>query len=125
MEDEVYTHAFIEKWSQYKHIVLPAVVGDDLELRSYSSPNDLSAGAYGIMEPTGVSFYDYATIDLAIIPGVAFDASGSRLGRGKGYYDRLLPKLTAQKTGICFPFQFVEEIPAEEFDVRMDNVIYK
>ena len=123
LEDEVYTHNFIEKWSTCKQIILPVVTGDELELRSYSSPGDLLAGVYGILEPAGTPFLDYNIIDLAIIPGVAFDASGRRLGRGKGYYDKLLPKLTAYKMGICFPFQLVDEIPTEEFDIRMDEVI--
>ena len=121
--DEVHTHDFIEKWSASKQIVLPVVVGDDLELRSYSSPADLSVGAYGILEPTGAPFNNYDTIDLAVIPGVAFDASGNRLGRGKGCYDRLLPKIVAPKIGICFPFQLVDEVPAETFDIQMDEVI--
>jgi 5-formyltetrahydrofolate cyclo-ligase len=123
MKDEVYTHAFIEKWSKQKHILLPVVQGDELKIRSYHDPDDLTVGAYGIKEPTGAVFLDYARIDLIIVPGVAFDTSGSRLGRGKGYYDKLLPELTARKIGICFPFQLLDEIPAEEFDVRMDEVI--
>ena len=75
-------------------------------------------------EPTGALFTDYATIDLVIVPGVAFDRDGNRLGRGKGYYDRLLPRIpSAYKVGICFPFQIVEEVPAEPFDIRMDEII--
>ncbi|MDR3118272.1 MAG: 5-formyltetrahydrofolate cyclo-ligase [Mediterranea sp.] len=124
MEDEVYTHAFIEKWSKRKHILLPVVQGDELEIRSYRNPDDMAVGTYGIKEPTGTAFHDYTQIDLAIVPGVAFDTSGSRLGRGKGYYDKLLPELTAYKIGICFPFQLMDKIPAEEFDVRMDEVIF-
>jgi 5-formyltetrahydrofolate cyclo-ligase len=123
MEDEVYTHAFIEKWSKQKHILLPVVQGDELEIRSYHDSDGLTVGAYGIKEPTGAGFHDYARIDLVVVPGVAFDISGSRLGRGKGYYDKLLPKLTARKIGICFPFQLLDEIPAEEFDARVDEVI--
>lgn len=99
------------------------VVGDELELRLYTGPADLSIGSYGIAEPTGELFTDYAAIDLAVIPGVAFDAVGHRLGRGKGYYDRLLPHIGATKIGICFPFQWVEEVPAEPFDICMDEVI--
>ena len=58
------------------------------------------------------------------ISSVAFDRNGNRLGRGKGYYDRLLPRIpSAYKAGICFPFQLVEEVPAEPFDIRMDEVI--
>lgn len=123
MKDEVFTHSFIEKWSKSKHILLPVVKGDDLELCSYSTIDDLAIGAYGILEPVGTPFREYDKIDLVIVPGVAFDSSGCRLGRGKGYYDRLLPKIAAPKIGICFPFQLVDEIPTEELDVRMDQVI--
>lgn len=126
MKDEVHTHSFIEKWSKRKTIILPVVVGDVLELRHYTGTEDLKPGAYGIAEPTGELFTDYETIDFAVIPGVAFDLSGHRLGHGKGYYDKLLPKLaTAVKAGICFPFQVVEEVPTEPFDILMDIIITK
>ena len=118
------THEFIRKWSREKRILLPVVVGDDLELRLYTGPEDLNPGAYGIEEPTGELFTDYADIDFIAVPGVAFDRNGNRLGRGKGYYDRLLPRIpSAHKAGICFPFQLVEEVPAEPFDIRMDEII--
>lgn len=123
MKDEVQTHAFIEKWSRSKRIILPVVTGDELELRVYTGPQDLAIGSYGIAEPTGAPFTDYGTIDLAVIPGIAFDRYGHRLGRGKGYYDRLLPQIPAPKVGICFPFQLIEEVPAEAFDFRMDTII--
>ena len=124
LKDEVDTHAFIRKWSDKKRVLLPVVVGDDLELRIYSGPEDMATGSYGIEEPTGELFTDYAAIDFIAVPGVAFDAKGNRLGRGKGYYDRLLPRIpSAFKAGICFPFQLVEEVPAEPYDIRMDIII--
>lgn len=124
LADEVDTHEFVRKWSKSKQILLPVVVGDDLELRIYTGPEDLAIGSYGIEEPTGELFTDYAAIDFIAVPGVAFDRNGNRLGRGKGYYDRLLPRIpSAYKAGICFPFQVVEEVPAEPFDIRMDEVI--
>lgn len=124
LKDEVDTHEFIRKWSRLKRILLPVVVGDDLELRVYTGPEDLAIGAYGIEEPTGVRFTDYAAIGFIAVPGVAFDRNGNRLGRGKGYYDRLLPRIpAAYKAGICFPYQLVEEVPAEPFDIRMDEII--
>jgi len=75
-------------------------------------------------EPSGELFTDFDRITLAIIPGMAFDHQGNRLGRGKGYYDRLLPQLShAYKLGLCFPFQLLtEEIPHEPHDCRMDEV---
>jgi 5-formyltetrahydrofolate cyclo-ligase len=94
-----------------------------LELRLYSGRDSLRVGAYNILEPVGPVFSDYDSIDLAVVPGVAFTADGIRLGRGKGYYDRLLPRIKARKIGICFPFQILHSIPAESFDIRMDEVI--
>ncbi len=125
LKDEVCTHAFIEKWSKKKTILLPVVSGDQLELRYYTGVGDLSPGAYGIAEPTGQLVEDYTSIDLVVVPGVAFDKEGHRLGRGKGYYDKLLPRIPAVFAGICFPFQLIDEVPAEPFDIRMDTVITK
>ena len=67
---------------------------------------------------------NYDEIQLAIIPGMAFDRAWHRLGRGKGYYDRLLPKLKkAHLLGICFPFQLLDEVPTEPHDVKMQEVL--
>lgn len=124
LADEVDTHEFIRKWSGEKRILLPVVVGDELELRVYTGTDAMTTGAYGIEEPTGEPFTDYASIDFIVVPAVAFDRKGNRLGRGKGYYDRLLPRIpSAYKAGICFPFQLVEEVPVEPFDICMDTVI--
>lgn len=123
LPDEVNTHAFIERWSLQKQLLLPVVKGDELELRFYKPSDELKVGSYHIMEPEGDKLTDYSQIDLAVIPGVAFDAQGHRLGRGKGYYDRLLPQLNCFKIGICFPFQIVEEVPTDIYDVKMDEVI--
>ena len=111
--------------SEGKTILLPKVVGDNLELYIYS-PDSLQPGAYGIMEPTGDLFPidRYAEITLAIIPGLAFTPSGARLGRGKGYYDRLLPQLTsAYRMGLCFSYQHLSFLPTEEHDILMHTVI--
>lgn len=124
LPDEVDTHDFIRKWSGLKRILLPVVRGNDLELKPYTGDDRLTEGAFHINEPTGTVFTDYAAIDLAVIPGVAFDHWGNRLGRGKGYYDRLLPRIpTAYKLGLCFPFQVVEQIHAEAHDIPMDEVL--
>lgn len=124
LNDEVDTHDFIRKWSKKKQILLPVVVGNELELRLYTGPEDMQIGSYGIEEPMGETYTDYESIDFIVVPGVAFDRKGNRLGRGKGYYDRLLPHIpSAYKAGICFPFQLVEEVPAEPHDIRMDIII--
>ena len=124
LPDEVQTHDFIEHWKNSKQIILPVVVGPtELELRRYTGKQDLAKGAYGIEEPRGEAFEAFQEIELAIIPGVGFDKHGNRLGRGKGYYDRLLTQIRAPKIGICYQFQVAEEIPTDPHDIPMDQVI--
>lgn len=125
LPDEVSTHDFIKEYSKTKTILLPKVIGDgEMEIRRYRGEEDLRLGSFGIMEPCGEIFSDYEHIDLAIIPGMAFDQKGNRLGRGKGYYDRFLSRThNIYKVGICFPFQLVDEVPIEEYDVAMDIVV--
>lgn len=126
LSDEVCTHDTVTRLVQAgKTVLLPRVTGDtDMELRIYTAPADLAAGHYGIMEPTGEVYTDYGRIDVAVVPGMAFDAQGHRLGRGKGYYDRFLPKAAkAYKIGVCFGFQKQETIPTDDNDVTMDCVI--
>ena len=124
LSDEVNTHQFIEEWCLKKQLLLPVVVGEELELRLFQKMNELKIGSFGIAEPTGPLFTDYTKIDFVAVPGMAFDRNGHRLGRGKGYYDRLLPRLTnAYKAGICFPYQVVDEVPVEPTDITMDGII--
>ncbi len=109
-----------------KQLLLPVVVGDDLLLKYYKGGESLCEGAFHILEPTGQTFPRslYGDIELALIPGMAFDHDGHRLGRGRGYYDRLLPRLPhAYKLGICFPFQLLNAVPCEPHDIAMDAVL--
>lgn len=124
LPDEVSTERLIGECAT-KRIVLPRVTGPDtMELRLYTGPESMAEGAFRIMEPTGPAFTEYQEIDLAIIPGMAFDRHGHRLGRGRGYYDRFLPLIPrAYKIGICFPFQLVDSVPTEPTDISMDEVI--
>ncbi len=125
MDDEVYTHDFIRKWANEKVFLLPCVRGDELEIFYYEGEEGMSPGeSFGILEPTGMRCEVLESIDLILVPGIAFDREGNRLGRGKGYYDKILKKTTAWKIGVCFPFQVLEEVPAEIHDVKMDEVIF-
>ena len=128
LPDEVNTHAYIDQLlTEGKKILLPEVIdGENMVIREYTGKHDLKEGAFNIMEPIGSLFPEerYQELDLAIIPGMAFDGNHNRLGRGKGYYDRFLQKIPqVYKIGICFPFQLVEEIPTEETDIKMDAMI--
>ena len=127
LPDEVDVRLLIkDAFESGKKVLLPVVKGDELELHLYEGEASLKEGAFGIMEPTGPLFAPkhYDEIELAVIPGMAFDSAGHRLGRGKGYYDRLLPHLKAAKLiGICFSFQFLDEVPAEAHDISVCKVI--
>ena len=126
LPDEVPTLPLLNRLTtEGKTVLLPRVVSDtDMELRRYTGPNDLEPGAFGIMEPTGELFTDYDLIDVVVVPGMAFDREGHRLGRGKGYYDRFLAQLPhIYKIGICFPFQLVDKVPADAHDMLMDEVV--
>lgn len=123
MPDEVQTHSMLQNWQEDKQCYLPQIDNNLLNIRKYEGENSLRKGAMGIWEPTGTRCTDYSLIDLVIVPGVAFDKEGHRLGRGKGYYDRLLPQIQAPTIGICFHFQLLDKIPTESFDINMSYVI--
>jgi 5-formyltetrahydrofolate cyclo-ligase len=123
LPDEVYSHAFVEKWAAEKRILLPVMCGaNELELRQYRPGCTMNEARFCIREPEGGAVAP-RQVDLIVVPGVAFDRHNHRLGRGKGYYDRLLARMTAFRVGVCFDFQRVEEIPAEEHDAKMDLLI--
>jgi len=125
LPDEVYTHDLIvELVSCGKTVLLPKVVDDvTMILYRYHSDEDLREGAFHIMEPVGELFTDYSRIDTILVPGVAFDACGHRLGRGRGYYDRFLRLCGGRKIGVCFDFQKVKEVPIDENDILMDQIV--
>ena len=85
---------------------------------------DLISGAYGILEPKGsCELVEWKHLDLVFVPGLGFDRSGTRLGRGRGYYDRLLPLMSACRCGIAFDMQIYEELPRDGHDVSMNMVV--
>lgn len=126
LPDEIPTLPLMDELlNKGKTVVLPCVTGSNtMELRHYTGRHDLQTGAFSIMEPIGQPFTDYEQVDVAIVPGMAFDKKGHRLGRGKGYYDRFLPLLSnAYKIGICYPSRLLDYIPSDEHDIIMDEVI--
>lgn len=133
LPDEVNTHQLIDDLlADGKTVLLPTVIGEGLmEWHVYSSKSELKNGAFGIGESAGELYSGFSKYTspsekqmIALVPGVAFDAVGRRLGRGKGYYDRFLaahPHI--YKIGVCFDFQRVMEVPVDEQDVPVDEVI--
>jgi len=108
-------------------VALPRVdLGNDrIEWRRHTRDRELVRGAFGILEPGPDSdSIDPATIAVVLVPGVAFDVRGHRLGLGKGFYDRALPELTsALRIGLAYDFQLVDELPVEAHDVAMHLVV--
>lgn len=108
-----------------KTVLLPEVTGETtMILRRYSPDAEMVSGSLGTKVPSTDIFSDYDKIDTILVPGVAFDKEGHRMGRGKGYYDRFLALLPTSsiKIGVCFPYQIVELVPFEEHDFVMDYV---
>lgn len=128
IKGEVDTHKLVDDLNQEENTILLPRVKDSLgnmEIARYFGRECLKpAGSFHILEPQGEPFREYEKIDVAIVPGIAFTKDGRRLGRGGGYYDRLLPLLgCAYKIGICFPFQLLDDIPTDSHDVIMDEVV--
>jgi 5-formyltetrahydrofolate cyclo-ligase len=109
-------------------VLLPVVVGaEPLEWADYTGPDSLARARYGLLEPTGPRLGS-ATIGSAealLVPALAVDHQGVRLGRGAGHYDRSLPLAApnAALVGVVRDSEFVEQLPGEPHDVRMTAVL--
>ena len=130
MNDEVHTHIAVQKCSTEKNIFLPVVDGEDLLIKKFNGVETLVAGeSFAIPEPSvDADETSLENIDLVVVPGVAFDRQGGRMGRGKGFYDRMFGKITDKektpiKIGVCFDFQLVSDVPKEPHDELMNTII--
>ena len=122
LPDELYTHAFLSKWKGKKKFYLPRVNGVELEVLPYEESR-LELGSFHIEEPSGNDMINPSEIELVVVPAVAYDRKGKRLGRGKGFYDRFLKNTEATKIGVGYDFQLVDELPSEPHDIDMDIVV--
>ncbi len=109
--------------SEGRRLILPKVSGNDMRLITVEDPSQLRKGAYGIPEPSSGQETEPSDVDLAVVPGIAFDRKGYRVGFGKGYYDRLLKKVSAPKVGVAYSFQVLESVPRDEWDEPVDVVV--
>ncbi len=113
--------------SAAKKVALPRFVAETktYEARQILDPKlDLQVGHFGIREPRShCAPLPSIRLDLILVPGVAFDSQGRRLGRGRGYYDQLLKGLRGTTCGVAFDQQIVDEIPVEPHDVRLDCLL--
>ncbi len=108
-----------------KKVAYPRVRGDHLDFIEVDELSDLQPGAFGVLEPVGSTCVSASDLDMLVVPGVAFDLEGYRLGYGKGFYDRALHCGLSRGTlvGLCYEFQLVAELPIETHDIGMDLLI--
>jgi len=128
---EVATHNIIKRSYAYgKIVILPAFDPAKFEMNLMKVDNfekELVPGPRGVLEPDAsrCKIVPLERIDIAVLPGLAFDEKGARLGSGKGYYDRLIPRLaiTTRKVALTFEEQIVPQIPMEAHDKHVDIII--
>lgn len=103
----------------------PRIDGVFLRFFAVSDVTELVPGPRGAREPVGDDEVALTTADWILVPGVAFDIAGRRLGRGGGFYDRLLacPELRAKRVSVAFSHQIVERVPDEPHDARVDGLL--
>ncbi len=102
----------------------------DAEKKSYGAKivhklaTEIVTGEFGVREPApGCAEISLNRFDLTLVPGMAFDLRGNRLGRGKGFYDRILKDASGIKCGVAYDFQLLEHIPTEAHDARVDFIL--
>ncbi|MCY6957682.1 5-formyltetrahydrofolate cyclo-ligase [Clostridium brassicae] len=128
-EGEVDTYRIIKHaFKNHKRVYVPKVISKELGMKAVEikTLKDLKIGAYGIYEPDSFdNAVDENIIELVIVPGVAFDLSGGRVGYGGGFYDRFLKKLSpnAAKFALAYDFQLMNEVVMKEHDIRVDRII--
>lgn len=110
-----------------KHVALPRCLADAAryEAALITDPaRDLVPGRFGIREPAPVcKVAELKQLDLVLVPALAFDGHGRRLGRGKGFYDRLLAEVSGTTCGVAFDQQLVPALPVEPHDVRLNCIL--
>ncbi|MEN7972361.1 MAG: 5-formyltetrahydrofolate cyclo-ligase [Verrucomicrobiota bacterium] len=108
-----------------KHVCIPVFnsVSKIYEMAEITPETKFTRGHYGIMEPQKVALVSMKEVDLVAVPGVAFDRKGNRLGRGGGYYDRLLEGFSGISAAIAFDFQILQKIPTEQHDKPVDVLV--
>lgn len=123
--EEVDTHAIVkELLAKDITVYAPRITQDELDLHEIASWEELEPGAMSILEARkGLPKVQPKHIDLILVPGIAFDEHGHRIGYGKGYYDKLLKTISGYKVGLAFSEQMTNEVPYEAHDVPLDLII--
>jgi 5-formyltetrahydrofolate cyclo-ligase len=115
-----------EALAEGKHLALPRFNASRGEYEICLAPSlaGLDPGHFGILEPgAGCPVFRPEWLDFVLVPGLAYDRMGRRLGRGKGYFDRLLAGVQGHKCGVAFDWQVIEEVPAGPYDIGVDSLL--
>ena len=110
-------------WQMGIRTVVPVVLRTGIVLVPYAEGTPLRPGPFGIGEPPVFQTVPPDSVDLFLLPGIAFDRSGGRLGYGKGYYDRLLSGLSSPRIALAFHEQIIDRTPLLENDILVDTII--
>jgi 5-formyltetrahydrofolate cyclo-ligase len=122
IQNEVDVLPLVKKYKHEKTLLFPVSHRHGMTVHPYAGNKNMHRGKFGIPEPTTPAYE--GGIDLVIVPAVAFDTKGRRLGRGGGYYDRFIKKQThAVLVGVGYDFQLVDEVPAARHDQRVHRII--
>ena len=122
VQNELDVLPLVKKYKREKTLLFPVSHRRGITVHPYAGNEQMHRGKFGIPEPTTPAYE--GKIDLILVPGVAFDAKGRRLGRGGGYYDRFIKKQThAVLVGVGYDFQLVDEVPAACHDQRVHRII--
>lgn len=122
LDDELSTREFIDRWAERKSFFLPRVNGVNLDILPYHK-NRMHLGAFHIEEPDGDDIVDVGEIELVIVPAIAYDRRGNRVGRGKGFYDRLLANTSAITIGVAYECQIFDDVDTDPHDVPVHYVV--
>lgn len=106
-----------------KRVGFPRITAGGIEFREVREWSSLMPGRWGIREPKEGRVIPLEEIGLVVVPGIAFDESGARIGFGGGFYDRALASFRGCKIGLAYDFQVFREIPQEDGDLRCDWVV--
>ena len=123
---EVRTEAILEQaLTDGKRVAVPKVFGDEMLFIYISGLDQIAAGYKGIPEPVADGPVADDLNALVLMPGIAFDKNGGRIGYGGGFYDKFLATEPDHKTvALCYDFQVVDDLPMEEFDIPVNQVIW-
>lgn len=123
LPQEVNTHEIINECSQTKELYVPFLKNETLTPVQFLGWENMKKNEWDILEPIEAQAIEPEQLDIILVPSIALNQSGQRLGRGKGFYDRFLKESDATKIAIAFHIQIVKDVPTDKWDVPVDIIV--